>query len=97
MRPGPVRSAAGSALVLAVAVLAQLPTHDRSLVAIDEGQLAAIADRIGRGQVLYRDVYTGIFPGVYHLAAWLLAPYLAWVAFAAVLNFAIVRLNGPFG
>ena len=31
------------------------------------------------------------------LAAWLLAPYLAWVAFAAVLNFAIVRLNGPFG
>ena len=73
MRPGPVRSAAGSALVLAVAVLAQLPTHDRSLVAIDEGQLAAIADRIGRGQVLYRDVYTGIFPGVYHLAAWLLA------------------------
>lgn len=37
------------------------------------------------------------------LAAWsrraaaLLAPYLAWVTFAAVLNFAIVRLNGPFG
>lgn len=31
------------------------------------------------------------------LAAWLLAPYLAWVAFAAWLNLAIVRLNGPFG
>lgn len=30
-------------------------------------------------------------------AGWLLAPYLAWVAFAAVLNLAIVRLNGPFG
>ncbi len=30
------------------------------------------------------------------LAAWLLAPYLAWVGFAAVLNLAIVRLNGPF-
>ncbi len=27
---------------------------------------------------------------------WLLAPYLAWVAFATVLNAAIVRLNGPF-
>ncbi|MBV8915334.1 MAG: tryptophan-rich sensory protein [Acetobacteraceae bacterium] len=26
-----------------------------------------------------------------------LAPYLAWVLFAAVLNLAIVRLNGPFG
>ncbi len=30
-------------------------------------------------------------------AAWMLAPYLAWVAFAAVLNFAIVKLNAPFG
>ena len=30
-------------------------------------------------------------------AAWLLAPYLAWVTFAATLNAAIVRLNGPFG
>jgi tryptophan-rich sensory protein len=29
-------------------------------------------------------------------AAWLLAPYLAWVSFASVLNRAIVRLNGPF-
>ena len=30
-------------------------------------------------------------------ASWLVAPYLAWVTFAAVLNLAIVRLNGPFG
>ncbi len=30
-------------------------------------------------------------------SAWLLAPYLAWVTFAAVLNAAVVRLNGPFG
>jgi tryptophan-rich sensory protein len=30
-------------------------------------------------------------------ASWFLAPYLAWVSFAAVLNFAIVRLNYPFG
>jgi len=29
-------------------------------------------------------------------AAALLVPYLVWVAFAAVLNRAIVRLNGPF-
>ena len=29
-------------------------------------------------------------------AAWLLSPYLAWVSVAAVLNRAIVRLNGPF-
>lgn len=29
-------------------------------------------------------------------AAWLLAPYLAWVSFATWLNWQIVRLNGPF-
>jgi tryptophan-rich sensory protein len=31
------------------------------------------------------------------LAPWLLAPYLAWVAFAAFLNLTIVRMNAPFG
>lgn len=31
------------------------------------------------------------------LAAWLLSPFLAWVAFATVLNFVIVRMNAPFG
>ena len=30
-------------------------------------------------------------------ASWLLAPYLAWVSFASVLNFKIVQLNRPFG
>ncbi len=29
-------------------------------------------------------------------AAWLLAPYLAWVSFAAILNWKIVQLNAPF-
>ncbi len=32
-----------------------------------------------------------------HRAGWLLAPYLAWVTFASVLNLAVVRLNAPFG
>jgi translocator protein len=30
------------------------------------------------------------------LAALLLVPYLLWVAFAASLNYGVVRLNGPF-
>ncbi len=30
-------------------------------------------------------------------SAYALLPYLAWVGFAAYLNFAIVRLNAPFG
>jgi translocator protein len=29
-------------------------------------------------------------------AMWLFLPYLLWVAFAAALNAAVVRLNGPF-
>ena len=31
------------------------------------------------------------------LASWLLVPYLAWVTFAAILNMAVVQINGPFG
>lgn len=34
---------------------------------------------------------------VSRLAAWLLAPYLAWVAIAATLNWQTVQLNAPFG
>jgi len=34
---------------------------------------------------------------LHRLAALLLVPYLAWVSFAAFLNWEIVRLNGPFG
>jgi tryptophan-rich sensory protein len=30
------------------------------------------------------------------LAAFMLLPYLAWVSFAAALNWQVVRLNGPF-
>jgi tryptophan-rich sensory protein len=31
------------------------------------------------------------------LASWLLVPYLAWVSFAALLNYTVVQLNAPFG
>jgi tryptophan-rich sensory protein len=34
-----------------------------------------------------------LFQPVSRAAAWLLAPYLAWVSFAATLNFTLWRLN----
>ncbi len=55
--------------VAALALFAQLPIHDRSIVHVDEGQLVAIADRLLHGEVLYRDIYTGIFPGLYYATA----------------------------
>jgi tryptophan-rich sensory protein len=30
------------------------------------------------------------------IASWLLAPYLLWVSFAAILNWSVVALNAPF-
>jgi len=36
---------------------------------------------------------TGAFGRISKSAAWLLVPYLAWVSFAALLNFTIWRLN----
>lgn len=30
------------------------------------------------------------------VSSWLLVPYLAWVSFAAALDYEVVRLNGPF-
>ena len=55
--------------VFALALLAQIPIYDRSIIHVDEGQLVAIAARLLRGEVLYRDVYTGIFPGLYYSTA----------------------------
>lgn len=38
-----------------------------------------------------------VLPRFDPLAAWLNAPYIAWVSFAMLLNWKIVQLNGPFG
>jgi hypothetical protein len=54
-----------AAIVAAAVAAAQLPLFDRTLVSLDEGQLTAIGQRLASGEVLYRDVYTGIFPGIY--------------------------------
>jgi tryptophan-rich sensory protein len=38
-----------------------------------------------------------VFGRLSRRAGWLLAPYLAWVSFAAFLNYTIVGLNAPWG
>jgi hypothetical protein len=53
--------------VAAIMTLAQLPIVDRTLVTLDEGQATAIGHRLASGEALYRDVHTGVFPGVYWL------------------------------
>jgi benzodiazapine receptor len=35
--------------------------------------------------------------GISSLAGWIIAPYLAWVTFAGLLNWRVFQLNKPFG
>jgi hypothetical protein len=55
-----------------LAVLVQLPLYDRGIVPMDEGHHASVAMWLRHGKLLYRDLHTGIFPGIYHVTAWLL-------------------------
>lgn len=42
-------------------------------------------------------ILIALFAPISAVAAWLLAPYLAWVTIAAALNFRLLRMNGPRG
>jgi translocator protein len=54
-----------------------------------------LAGLVAIGALLAAIVTTiGLFRRIDGLAAWLLVPYAAWVAYAAALNLAIWRLNG---
>ena len=55
--------------ILALGLVAQLSLYDRSVVPMDEGHLVAAADRLSQGELLYRDIHTGIFPGIYYTTA----------------------------
>lgn len=59
---------AAAASVFLVAAILALPFL-AGIVMLDEGALVHTADRIVSGQVLYRDVATGIGPGAYYLQA----------------------------
>lgn len=61
--------------LLALSVLLQLAIFDRSVVPMDEGHLAAFANWLLEGKRLYRDLHTGIFPGIYYLGALLFGTF----------------------
>ncbi len=55
-------------LAFLVAALLALPFL-AGIVMLDEGALVHTADRIASGEVLYRDIATGVAPGAYYLQA----------------------------
>ena len=63
---------AGAALA-ATGFAATVSIFDRSVIPMDEGHLCATADWMLGGKLLYRDIHTGIFPGIYYLTAGLLS------------------------
>ena len=65
---GRATDAAAVAAVAAVSLLLSLPFLT-GVVPLDEGALVHTADRLATGEVLYRDVATGIMPGSYYLHA----------------------------
>lgn len=88
--------------VAALLVVAQLPLLDRTLVTLDEGQATAIGHRLASGEALYRDIHTGVFPGLYWLVEALFRAFgteilvLRWAQLAvntstAVLLFLLAR------
>lgn len=98
---------AGAGGLVLAALAIQLPIVDRSFVSMDEGHLVATAQRLLQGDLLYRDIQTGIFPGIYYLAALLFETLgmdvlvTRWVqvavntAIALVLWFAGLRMMRP--
>ena len=59
----------GAAVFALLALGLQLPIYDRSIVPMDEGHLAAVSMWIQNGKYLYKDLHSGIFPGIYHFTS----------------------------
>jgi hypothetical protein len=58
-----------SVAIGAVASAVSLPLYLHGLVPLDEGLAVHVADRLSQGEVLYRDVATGVGPGLYYMLA----------------------------
>ena len=59
----------------ALSLVVQLSIFDRNFVSMDEGHLALTASRMLAGDLLYLDIHTGIFPGIYAVTAALFAMF----------------------
>ncbi len=58
-------------LLVPISIAVSFPLYLTGLLSLDEGAVFHIAERLGSGEVLYRDVATGTTPGIYYLVAWL--------------------------
>jgi len=63
------------------------------LLCLAAGSLGALFFGLHRPGVAFAATTLAAFRPVSRLAAWLLAPSLAWVSFAAALNLTLWRLN----
>ena len=92
---GPAAFWGGAAALAAIAFIAQLPLYNRTLVPMDEGHLLAAAQAMAAGKLLYAEIHTGIFPGIYLIASTLLeifgqdAVVLRWAAVAMNISIAL--------
>ncbi len=68
-------------LIVALALAVAAPTFVRGVSFLDEGALLHTAERLTDGEMLYRDVETGLVPGSYWLQAlvlWAAGPSILW-------------------
>ncbi len=86
------RRLAGLAVFI-IGVIVYLPIARTDLSMLDEGALLYVAERLTKGDVLYRDIVTGIMPGVYYLQALLFSVLGYSVMAGRVLACATLALN----
>lgn len=91
--PWPRLVAALPALLFGVSVAVAYPVHFRDIVFLDEGALLHIAERLAAGEVLYRDVATGLMPGGYYLYALLLSLFGAAVEVGRTAQMVVLGAN----
>src|SRR5262245_52013209 len=84
----------GHALVVVILLLAATQVFTRELNSFDEGAIVHIAERLANGEVLYRDVDTGLMPGVYYLHALLFRVFGPSLLVGRIASMIVFALTG---